>query len=246
MPNNNKPIINIEHLSHIFNDEWGDGTKTISDISFNVNDGEFLSLVGPSGSGKSTLLRIIAGLIKKYDGKIERNYQRQAMVFQGHAIFPWLSVIDNVAFGLFMNGMSKDERYKIAQEKINEVGLGGNENKFPGELSGGMRQRVSVARALAVSPQLLLMDEPFSSLDSITADKLKKDIMVIWQKYKMTIIMVNHLIADAVELSDRIIVVSKKPAKIKLTVNIPLPRPRDTRGKEFFDLVDRVTGEIEE
>ncbi len=209
-------------------------------------NGEFLSLVGPSGCGKSTLLRTIAGLIKPTEGALERNFTKPAMVFQNFALFPWLRVRENVEFGLAMRKVSARSRRGIAEEKIVEVGLSGIERKFPKELSGGERQRVGLARALAISPDLLLMDEPFSSLDSIISEKLKRDVLALWNKYGMTVIMVNHLITDALLLSDRILVMGGEPGALKATIPVPLPRPRDPRSTEFFALQDKITGLLTE
>lgn len=242
----NKPIIKTSGASQSFQSETGKREWVFRDISFDVNPGEFFSIVGPSGCGKSTLLRAITGLIKSNEGMIERDYKKQAMVFQNFALFPWLSVQKNVEFGLKMAGVSSRESHHIAEEKIAEAGLSGFEKKYPKELSGGQRQRVGIARALAVSPDILFMDEPFSSLDSIIAGKLKADVAVLWEKYKMTVVMVNHLISDAIELSDRILVMSGHPGVIKEIIKVEMPRPRNPRSPEFFELQDRITKLIEE
>ncbi|HEU5114341.1 MAG TPA: ABC transporter ATP-binding protein, partial [Candidatus Paceibacterota bacterium] len=212
--------------------------------------GTFVSLMGPSGCGKSTLLRIIAGLETPEKGAVERGFKELSMVFQNHAIFPWLTVRENAAFGLEMKGVPLAERNRIAEEKLREVGLIGPDfdlsNSYPNQLSGGQKQRVSVARALAVAPEILLMDEPFSSLDSITAERLKTDIFRLFKKYNMTVVMVNHLIEDAIELSDEIIVLSKAPGTVKEKIRVDLPYPRDNRSTHFFSLVDKVRSLIEE
>jgi NitT/TauT family transport system ATP-binding protein len=231
----NNLALKISHLHHSFPEEEGRKLEVIKDISFEAQKGEFLSIVGPSGGGKSTLLRIIAGLSNKI-----------AMVFQNFAIFPWLTAYENIEFGLKMKGINVRERKKIVHEKIKEVGLSGFENKYPKELSGGMRQRVGIARALAVNPEILLVDEPFSSLDAFTAEKLRKDLLAIWLQYKMTVVMVTHLVEEAVQLSDRVLVLSPRPAKIKLELAIPLKHPRDKRSQEFYALVDKIVAEIEQ
>lgn len=237
-------ILKISGVSHTFTDSKKP-VETLKHISFEALTGEFLSIVGPSGSGKSTLLRIIAGLIKPTHGEILLNTQKLAMVFQNFGIFPWLTVQENIEFGLKMANMPRGERNPIVSKKIKEVGLAGFEKKYPKELSGGMRQRVGLARALAMNPELLIMDEPFSSLDAFTAEKLRLDLLEIWHKYKMTIIMVTHSVDEALELSDRILILTRRPAKIKQILKIQIVRPRDKRSKLFFSLLDEITDQIE-
>jgi len=238
-------ILKVNDLSHSFNEENKRNFDVIKNVSFSVKKGEFLSIVGPSGSGKSTLLRIITGLIQPTRGSIELNTDKTAMVFQNFAIFPWLTVHDNIGFGLKMANIPKKERKAIVSEKIKEVGLTGFDKKYPKELSGGMRQRVGLARALAVNPELLIMDEPFSSLDTFTAEKLRSDLLEIWYKYQMTIVMVTHLVEEALQLSDRVIIVSKRPAEIKQILDVNLDRPRNIRSEHFFSLLDNITSQIE-
>ncbi len=238
-------ILKVNNLTHSFYDNDKRGFEVLKNISFNVKKGEFLSIVGPSGGGKSTLLRITTGLLKPTHGSIEVNTDKVAMVFQNFAIFPWLTVHDNIGFGLKMAGVSAKERKVIIAEKIKEVGLTGFDKKYPKELSGGMRQRVGLARALAVNPELLIMDEPFSSLDTFTAEKLRSDLLNIWYKYKMTVVMVTHLVEEALQLSDRIIIVSKRPAEIKQVLDVNLDRPRNNRSEHFFSLLDKITSQIE-
>ncbi|MBU6415425.1 ABC transporter ATP-binding protein [Patescibacteria group bacterium] len=243
MPNN--PAVKINNLSYHFTLEDKKRFEVLKNISFEVRQGEFFSIVGPSGSGKSTLLRIIAGLIQPSSGSVELLAKKSAMVFQNFAIFPWLTVHENVAFGLRMAGVPAAEQNKIVQEKIKEVGLPGFEKKYPKELSGGMRQRVGIARALAVSPELLLMDEPFSGLDAFTADALRSDLLQIWQKHRMTVVMVTHLVEEALQLSDRIMIVSRRPAEVKQILEVPMARPRNMRSVQFFSLADRIKSQIE-
>ncbi len=243
MPNS---IIKTENISYVYkNEETGEKLEVLKNISIDVYSGEFVSIIGPSGCGKSTFLKILTNLIKSKKGSVISNSKEMSMVFQNFALFPWLTVKENIEFGLKMKGVSAAERGKIAEEKIKEVELSGFENKYPTELSGGMRQRVGIARALAVSPDLLFMDEPFSSLDALTAERLRTDLLGIWLKYKMTIVMVTHLVEEAVELSDRVIIFSQRPASVKQIVEIKMQRPRDKRSKEYYDLVDQIEKQIE-
>jgi len=227
-----------------FADEGENEVSVLKDISFSIPTGSFVSIIGPSGSGKSTLLRVILDLMPHASGTIVRNFSRPAMVFQNYALFPWLSALDNVAFGLHMHGVARKEREHIAREKLKEVGLEHLERHYPAALSGGQRQRVGLARALAISPDLLVMDEPFSNLDTITSEALKADLLKIWRSYGMTILMVNHLIPDAIELSDQILVMGAHPGRVEKTIPVDLPRPRDTRSVQFFKEVDVLTEDI--
>lgn len=245
MPNDpHAAALELTHVSADFIDEGKKDVLALKDISFSIPAGTFVSIVGPSGAGKSTLMRVILGLMPHTGGTIVRNYERSAMVFQNYALFPWLTALENVAFGLRMQGMSRGKRESIAREKLKEVGLVHLEHHYPAALSGGQRQRVGLARALAVSPDLLIMDEPFSNLDTITAEALKIDLMKIWHDYGLTILMVNHLLPDAIELSDEIIVMGAHPGHLDKTLTIDLPRPRDPRSIPFFKQVDRLTETI--
>ena len=238
-----KPTLTISDLSHRFV-ETGPHPTVLHKLSFSVTQGELVALVGPSGCGKSTLLRIIAGLVKPSSGEVNSDFKQPALVFQNFALFPWLSAKENIAFGLRMNKVSRPERDRIVREKVLEVGLKGAETKYPKQLSGGMRQRVGLARALAVKPDLLLLDEPFSSLDTFTASQLREDVLRLWSKYQGTIIMVTHLVEEAVAMADRVIVFGTSPASIRRIVNVALPRPRNTRSAEFYHLTDQITKEI--
>ncbi len=231
----------LSRVSARFHDEKKKDSFVLKDISFSIPTGSFVSVIGPSGAGKSTLMRVILGLMPHADGTIVRNFSRPAMVFQSYALFPWLSALDNAAFGLRMSGIRKTEARKIAREKLKEVGLEHFENQYPAALSGGQRQRIGLARALAISPDLLIMDEPFSNLDTITSESLKADLLKIWRSYGMTILMVNHLIPDAIELSDQIIIMGSHPGRVQEIVTINLTRPRDTRTERFFKEVDYLT-----
>lgn len=224
----------------------GKAIPALRDISLSVPSGAFISVVGPSGAGKSTLLRIILDLMPHTSGTIVRSFTQPAMVFQNYAIFPWLTALDNVAFGLHMQGIPRKERERIARAKLQEVGLEHLERHYPAALSGGQRQRVGLARALTMSPDLLILDEPFSNLDTITAEALKADLLKIWRSYGMTIFMVNHLIPDAIELSDSILIMGAHPGHITKTLQIDLPRPRNPHGDQFFKKVDELTNIIRE
>ncbi len=234
----------LSRVSARFLDEEERELYVLEDISLSVSAGSFVSVTGPSGAGKSTLMRVVLGLMPHESGTIVRNFSRPAMVFQNYALFPWLTALENAAFGLQMAGMPKKERERLALAKLKETGLAGFEGYYPGMLSGGQRQRVGLARALAISPDLLILDEPFSNLDTITAEALKADLMKIWRSYGITVLMVNHLIPDAVELSDQIIVMGARPGRVVKTLSVGLVRPRDARGSPFFKEVDLLTEAI--
>lgn len=239
--NTQKMALVLSRVSASFTDEGKKDISVLEDISFSIPEGGFVSLIGPSGAGKSTLMRVILDLMPLASGTIVRTYERPAMVFQNYALFPWLTALDNVAFGLRMEGISRKERERIAREKLKEVGLAHLEKHYPSQLSGGQRQRVGLARALAIAPDLLIMDEPFSNLDTITVEALKADLLKIWRAYGMTILMVNHLIPDTIELSDEIVVMGAHPGRVQETMAIHLSRPRDTRTERFFKEVDYLT-----
>lgn len=229
-------------------------------ITFSINEGEIVSILGPSGSGKSTLLRIIAGLLRPDEGVVI--YRDKvitdvnpgvSMVFQNFALFPWLTVEENVETGLISKQMSKEEKKRRVLKAIDTVGLDGFENAYPKELSGGMKQRVGIARGLVVEPDILLMDEPFSALDVLTAENLKSDLLELWIEKRIptkAILIVTHNIEEAVYLSDRIIIISKDPGTVVEEIKIDLPHWRDKTSAKFLSIVDRVytiltAGEIE-
>lgn len=242
---NDRKIISASDISKSY---WIDQERqsVLGSINLSVDEGEFACIVGPSGCGKSTLLRIIAGLTKPGGGSVEMNPETKlAMVFQNFALFPWLTVEENIGFGLEMAGMGKRSIRAIVSDQIKNMGLSGMEDKHPKELSGGMKQRVGIARALAVNPKILLLDEPFSALDVFTAKKLRRELLRVWRKHKLTVVMVSHLVEEAVELADKIIVMSARPGNIKKIITNDLDRPRDTRSKEFFVLVDEIEGLIQ-
>lgn len=222
----------------------------LQNLSFTISEGEFVAIVGPSGAGKSTLLRMMNGLLIPTQGSIlykskplEGVNLESAMVFQNFALFPWLTVLENVALGLEHRVRDPRARRKKAGFYIDKVGLDGYEEAYPRELSGGMKQRVGLARALAVEPEVLLMDEPFSSLDVLTSINLRDELVDIWADRDIpvnTLVMVTHIIEEAIELADRVLVLSRRPGKIAGDLKIELPRPRDKRDPAFSELVDRV------
>lgn len=213
----------------------------LKNISFEVENGQFFTIIGPSGCGKSTILRIISGLQKPSSGSLNWDEKPKiGFVFQSFALFPYLTVSENVEFGLKMQGVSQKERQIKVKELIGEVGLSGFESKHPKELSGGMKQRVGIARALAIEPNVLLLDEPFSSLDEFTAESLRKLLSDLWQSRKITVVMVTHLISEALELSDKILVMSKAPGEVEEVLENTLPRPRNLRSEDFFKLEDKL------
>ncbi len=241
-----EPLLQLQSVRKYF-DEDQVRLHVLTDIELHVKPGEFLVLLGPSGSGKSTLLRIMAGLIKPSSGEIKKTPNlKQGFVFQNFALFPWLSVIENAAFGLHMRGQRGLELTKRVGAEIERMGLKGFGNSFPRQLSGGMKQRVGIARALAVDPDILFLDEPFSALDSFTAKRLRVELLDLWQERKFTAVVVTHLIEEALQLGDRIVVLSQRPAKILGIIHNPLPRPRDVRSKEFFELMDHIDSMLDQ
>ena len=240
MPNdiNSNNIIDFENVSKIY--EPGKEVA-LRNVSFSVRNGEFKCIIGPSGEGKSTILRLIAGLEKQSSGNITKP-EHISMVFQAGALLPWLTVFENVALGLREKNVH-ESKLRIAVEKyIEMVGLRGSETKYPRELSGGQRQRVGIARALAVDPEVLLLDEPFSALDPKTTEELHQDILKIWSETKKTIIMVSHLIEEAVSLADDILLI--KDHTIAHTFSISLPRPRRENEATFAHEVMQVRKEF--
>ena len=221
-----------------------DGVVTAIDhVSLSVRQGEFFAIIGPSGCGKSTLFNVVGGLLGDYEGEVTVAGERMigphasvGMVFQEESTFPWRTVLENVAFPLELEGMPKAQRHDRARHFINMVGLDGFENRYPNELSGGMRQRVSLARTLASEPKILLMDEPFAALDEQTRLLLGDKVLQIQQELKQTMLLITHNITEAVQLSDRIMVMTYRPGKIKRVVDINLPRPRTSEivGSDAF------------
>jgi NitT/TauT family transport system ATP-binding protein len=248
-------LIRVEHVDKSFAGRHG-SINIMQGISFDVADSDFLAIVGPSGCGKSTLLRLIQGLDHPTGGRIFFEDQpvtkvcsKMAMVFQSFALYPWLTVSQNVAFGLEALGWPPDRIKTQVERYISVTGLDGFQEAYPRELSGGMRQRVGLARALAVDPAVLLMDEPFSSLDPLTAEGLREEVLQLWRDPELppdAVLLVSHNIEEAIQLADRIIVLSRRPAHVLADVRVDLPRPRDRKSSAFYDLTDRVYSLITE
>ena len=237
--------------------ETPEGPLTAVDhVSLSVKPGEFLSVIGPSGCGKSTLFNIVGGLIEGYEGtvtvagdRVRGPHPAIGMVFQEESTFPWRSVVDNVAFPLEITGMRKAELLERARHFISLVGLDGFERRYPAELSGGMRQRVSIARTLASEPKILLMDEPFASLDEQTRLLLGDKVLQIQQELQQTTLLITHNITEAVQLADRILVMTYRPGRVKRMVDINLPRPRSSEivsSEAFGHYVAQIWGDLRE
>jgi NitT/TauT family transport system ATP-binding protein len=234
----------------------GESVEALHDVSIQVGAGEFVSIVGASGCGKTTLLRIVDGLVAPTRGAIRVNGQPvsgpgpdRGFVFQQDALFPWRTVLDNVVFGLEVQGRAKRETRERANGFLQLVGLTGFEHLFPHELSGGMRQRANLARALTIDPDVLLMDEPFASLDAQTREIMQSELLRIWRSNKKTVLFVTHQIDEAVYLSDRVVVMTSRPGRVKSILEVDIPRPRDLsvkRTPRFLELVDEIWKMIEE
>ena len=244
-----KPIVEVRNICKVFEKETQD-LLVLENVNFTIHEGEIVALLGRSGSGKSTLLRIIAGLLEPSRGKVLYKgntvtgpEEGIAMVFQHFALMPWLTVLQNVELGLEALGVSRKERRQRALKAIDIIGLDGFESAFPKELSGGMRQRVGIARALVVNPDLLLMDEPFSALDVLTADNLRSDLIDLWtneENSNNAILLVTHNIEEAIFLADRVVIFDCNPGNVLGILKVDLPHPRDETTTEFRKLVDRV------
>lgn len=235
------PIIHTSRVTKFFRDDHHHPVIACEDITIDVKPNELVCIVGPSGCGKSTFLRIVAGLMKADSGEVKvADDARLSMIFQNAALFPWLTVSENIAYGLAMQGESQEVIAKHVKAQIKHMGLEAAANLHPKELSGGMKQRVGIARALAVDPDILLLDEPFSALDAFTAERLRADFLTLWRKERWTMLMVTHLVEEAVQMADRIVVMSKRPGKVKAIIDVKLPRPRQLRSPAFFKIVDQV------
>ena len=244
-------LLDIQNISKSFKTQDGQGLKVIDNVNFTMQEGEIVALLGKSGSGKSTLLRIIAGLIAPSDGQVMYRNQKVnapvpgiSMVFQSFALMPWLTVLENVELGLEAQGIPHKLRRERALKAIDMIGMDGFESAYPKELSGGMRQRVGFARALVIKPDVLLMDEPFSALDVLTAENLRNDLMEIWQETEQDsmkgILFVTHNIEEAVLVADRILVFGSNPGFIRGELKVDLPTERNTQDPAFQKLIDEV------
>jgi NitT/TauT family transport system ATP-binding protein len=242
-PAERKPVkIRIDHLDFSYADNKQSGPEIISDLNMQVFDQEFLTIVGASGCGKSTLLNIIAGLLPPGKGKafindreIEKPGPERAMVFQDDAVFPWFTVYENIEYGLKIAKMEKSQRELEVQRMLKLVGLTGFESFYPRQLSGGMRKRVDVARAIITKPEVLLMDEPFAALDVLTKQHLQEQFQQIWNDNRMTVVFVTHDLEEALYLADRVVVMSSHPGRIARTVEVPFGRPREKIMKTSSD-----------
>jgi NitT/TauT family transport system ATP-binding protein len=227
----------------------GSEVRVLDDLDLDVREGEFVCILGPSGCGKSTLLNIVAGFLPPTSGSVRIDGEevhgpdpRRIFVFQERGVFPWLTVEGNIGFGL--GRLSREERKKRIGHYVRLVGLEGFEKAYPHELSGGMKQRVEVARALAVDPDMLYLDEPFGALDSITRLEMRRELLRIWQAERKTILFVTHDIEESVQLADRVVVLSARPARIRRIVEIDLPHPRDLSARRYLELRDGIFEEI--
>lgn len=245
-------ILKVNGVGHVFAPEDGAGpVEALRDISFEVRAREFVAIVGPSGCGKSTLCELAAGLLRPTRGTlflkdepIHGPHPAVGIVFQEDTTLPWLTAQENVGFGLRMRGVRRAEWESRAAQMMELVGLAGFERHYPRQLSGGMRQRVAIARTLVLHPELILMDEPFGALDAQTRLLLGEELLQIWQRVGATILFVTHDIGEAVRLADRVIVISARPGRIKRVVDVPLPRPRDLEDPAALAEADRLVAAI--
>lgn len=233
-----KPTLTVKNLSVVFPDK-DNNLHALENISFEIRAREFICFLGPSGSGKTTLLRVLAGLLKPTSGNVNftrHQHPKIGMVFQQASLMPWRTVLDNIKLPLELEGMDEKLAQKKSNEMIELVGLRGFENSLPHDLSGGMAQRVGIARALIHDPDLLLLDEPFASLDALTRERMWGELSTIWQATQKTIIMVTHSINESLFLADRVFVLTQRPGKIKVDMQVDLPRPRkeDVRYTNHF------------
>jgi len=250
MTSSPETALKVQDLEVTFSDASG-VVHALHDITFSLAINEFVTLIGPSGSGKSTLLRVLAGLVPPTKGCFEFNkdHDRVGMVFQKANLMPWRRVIDNITLPLELKDLPHKTIMKRAQELVNLVGLKGFEQAYPRDLSGGMAQRVSLARSLIQDPDILLLDEPFGSLDALTRECMGDELLHVWQVRRKTVLMVTHSISEAVYLSDRVLVLSSRPGNIKCDLPVHLPRPRTPEmrsSSEFTNLAQRIRDNLRE
>jgi NitT/TauT family transport system ATP-binding protein len=245
--------LRLEHLTKEFITTTGEQIMALEDINLEVRDKEFICILGPSGCGKTTLLRIVGGLDLATGGKALLNGisirgpdPKTAMIFQEYSLYPWRNVLENIMLGLEIRRIPREKRLATAQQYVEMVGLEGFERTYPYELSGGMRQRVAVARALAVEPEILLMDEPFGALDAQTRNRMQMELLRIWGMTKKTVIFVTHSVDEAVFLADRIVVLTRRPGRIKEIVEVPQERPRERTAQTFIGIRRHVLDLIAE
>ncbi|MEO7938866.1 MAG: ABC transporter ATP-binding protein [Burkholderiaceae bacterium] len=246
--------IEARHLSkHYVIERTGRKVKALDDVNLHIQEGEFLCIVGPSGCGKSTFLQMVAGLEPVTEGDLVINGQSvtgpgadRGVVFQSYALFPWRTVVGNIEFGLEIKGLSAKDRRATALRCAHTVGLKGFEDAYPNELSGGMKQRVGIARALANDPPILLMDEPFAALDAQTREMLQEEVLSIWRSTKRTVLFVTHSVQEAVFLGSRIAIMSARPGRIKTIIDVDLPYPRDITSPEFGSLMKPVYADLKD
>ncbi len=246
----NAPIISIRNLTkHFPKQEGRRHVEVFKDMNLTVHSGEFLVLLGPSGCGKSTFLRILAGLEKQTSGSIEYSssfsLDKVSFVFQNFGILPWLTIHQNVELNLIAKNLAPHESAKEVKDILEVFGLSPFKDSFPHQLSGGMKQRVGLARAFVSKPDIIFLDEPFSELDFLTAESLRKILLNLWAERGTTVVMVSHYIDEAVALADHIAVFSDRPSSIKTIIKNDLPRPRDGRSPAFFSLEDEVVGHFD-
>jgi NitT/TauT family transport system ATP-binding protein len=243
------PILTVQQMDMIFPDDNG-GLHAVENISFQLSPQEFLCVVGPSGCGKSTLLRVLAGLLVPTRGQVKftGDSPRIGMVFQDSNLMPWRSVLENITLPLELDGMDAAPAHEKAQDLIELVGLQGFEENYPRDLSGGMAQRVALARSLVHDPDIMLLDEPFASLDALTRDRMGTELLRIWGARQKTVIMVTHSISEAILLADRVLVLTQRPGSIKLDMPVNLPRPRVEEMRytpEFGEMAKTLKDAIE-
>ena len=245
-------MLSLKDVSKYYPDGNGGQIPVVTNLDFKVRMNEFLCIVGRSGCGKTTTLRMIAGLEPASSGEIHLNEKRitapgpeRCVVFQKYTLFPWRRVLDNVSFGPEMQGVPKKKRYSVARKYLNLVGLSDCADSYPHELSGGMQQRVAVARALAADPEVLLMDEPFGALDARTRESLQKELLRIWREHRKTVLFVTHSINEAITLADRIVVMQSGNRGIFNIVDNPLARPRDITGEGAVSFYRQIDGMLE-